>query len=268
MSKIKAISNGKSAGEVVQPDPISNILLTDIPQESLDAYAYQVGNTLDPNVAADVVTFNNLSYADKYHMLMPSGYAKGWADAFTNLGITTAIWKTLPPTSTCSGCDKFGAPADANTTMDANDVRSKGFEDIPAYLYSGGLIDMHGHVNISGLIYVPQAMELEAKSATTRQYVSGAIVIRDGFYIEADNSTITVISANPQTYSTAKRTISATTPPTFSAEPGGPGAPPPGDVPGGGDDPRSPCIGCSTGGGGGSAGGASSKRLWMEIRPL
>ncbi len=58
-----------------------------------------------------------------------------------------------------------GPAAGLTGTISANDVRNPQFEDIPAYMYTGGLIDMHDQVNISGLVYVPQGMELEAKKA-------------------------------------------------------------------------------------------------------
>ncbi|MFV2058195.1 MAG: hypothetical protein ACC707_17145 [Thiohalomonadales bacterium] len=268
MLKVRGVSNGQ-AGGVLTP----SINFSDIPQESRAAYLYQTGTALT------AALFTALSNADKYHLLMPSGYAAGWADAFNKLNIIATTWATLPPSgcvnSQGNACAKFAVPAGASGIMNANNVRSNSFEDIPTYLYSGGLIDMHSHVNISGLVYVPQAMELEAKDNNItdqtigiQQYFSGSIVIRDGFFIEANSTenSVTVISANPQSYSTARRSTTTSTPPSFNPELGGPGTVPTDAPPGGGGgDARSPCIDCSTGSGSDSA--TLGPRLWMEVRP-
>jgi hypothetical protein len=169
---------------------------TDVPQESKDQYQYETGVVLTQTL------FDALDPATKYHMMLPSGYADGWAAAFDKLNITAADWSSIP------GMTKpFRVPPNVSGVMTANDVRTEGFEDIPTYLYSGGLIDMHSHVNVSGLVYVPQGMELEAKDAgISRQYISGAIIIRDSFFIEAKSGTITIISSDPLSYSTVRRT--------------------------------------------------------------
>lgn len=257
----------------------SGINFSDISQEAKDAYAFQVGKPLTTS------DFNALSEADKYHLLMPSGYAGAWGEVFDKLNIDAATWKSLPPTgcidSSNSACEKFGVPDEASGIITLNNVRSSRFEDIPSYLYSGGLIDMHSHVNVSGLMYVPQAMEMEAldnnlsgQTITIHQYVSGAIVVRDGFYIQANNSarSITVISADPSSYSTAK-TISSTSNSGFIAEISGPGTPPSSDTDttnsGNNVSDSSPCIGCQGAGnnGGNSSGGSPGSRIWMEVRP-
>ncbi len=182
-----------------------------VPQVAKDAYLNATGTVLT------ATEFAKLNRPTQYHLLMPSGYETGWADAFDKLNISAATWSTLPPAS-CVGqnggaCNKFAVPSGKSGILTANDIRSDQFEDIPTYLYSGGLIDMHSHVNISGLIYVPQGMELEAKdsAAPTQQYVYGAVVVRDTFYIEAKTNTITVFSAGPETYSTAMTTLSSAT---------------------------------------------------------
>jgi len=172
---------------------------SDVPAESKNYYKYTTGSTLTSSL------FASLDPATKYHMMLPSGYAGGWAEAFDKLNITADQWKSIP------GLAKpFRVPAGVSGVMTINDISSKGFEDIPTYLYSGGLIDMHNHVNVSGLVYVPQGLELEAKDANiTRQYISGAVIVRDTFYIEADVGTITIISADPKSYSTVRRSPSS-----------------------------------------------------------
>ncbi len=199
MFNIKNVTSGRVAGTVTNP----NVTWAMVAPSSKDEYLYHTGNALTEAV------FNTLDDASKYHLMMPSGYADGWAEAFDRLNITGAIWENIPVTP------RFRIPPGySNTVLTADAVRSQIFEDIPTYLYSGGLIDMHDHVNISGLVYVPQGMEMEAKNSgkwagyvgPTRQYINGAVVVRDTFYVEAKDSTITVISSDPTTYSTASIT--------------------------------------------------------------
>ncbi len=179
---------------------------SDVPQESKDQYDYENGTALTEAL------FDALDAAAKYHMMLPSGYADGWAEAFDKLNITATAWTTIPGMT-----DEFRVPNGVSGILTADDIRSEDFEDIATYLYSGGLIDMHDHVNVSGLVYVPQGMELEAKGAgITRQYLSGAIIIRDSFYIEAKDGTVTVISSDPMSFSSAR--ISTTTSTVTSLE--------------------------------------------------
>jgi len=289
MDSMPTIRNVTAAIRATQEVPSNNstiagLSVDNISQESKDAYLFQTGRTLTST------EFNSLSVPDKYHLLMPSGYIPGWVEAFDKLNISGATWRTLPPDS-CrdtagSPCSKFGIGDNVSGIPSASDLRSAKFEDIPVYLYSGGLIDMHSHTNISGLVYVPQAMELEAlnnrlagQSISTHQYINGAIVVRDGFYIMANGSqtSITVIAADPTSYSTAK-TIARTRESGFVAESGGPGTAPDGGAngAGGGGDgglnlsDTSPCVGCIGAGqnsGANNASGAPGKRIWMEVHP-
>ena len=256
---------------------IATIDYARVPQVAKDAYLHATGTALT------ATEFAKLNRPTQYHLLMPSGYETGWAEAFNKLNISARTWASLPP-STCisqtgSQCSKFAVPPGLGGVMTANDIRSDAFEDIPVYLYSGGLIDMHSHVNISGLIYVPQGMELEAKdsAAPTQQYVYGAVVVRDTFYIEAKTNTITVFSAGPETYSTALTTLSSsstTRGPALSTLGYG-GTTHSGGGSGGGTSTSSSttsagtvCIGCSGGGGGGSgSSGTAGAVRWVEIHP-
>lgn len=154
----------------------------------------------DNGYALTQQVFDGLSQSGKFSLLFPSGYEKGWAVAFSKLGITADGWKKLG----------FNAP-DIVGILSENDIRNERFEDIPVYMYTGGMIDMHHHVNISGLVYVPQSMELEqlgkvinnSSFEPSHQYFSGAIIVRDSFYIEARyEGGITIISNNPNTYAT------------------------------------------------------------------
>ncbi|MDH5326109.1 MAG: hypothetical protein OEZ68_17505 [Gammaproteobacteria bacterium] len=255
---IDAISNKQKAG-VLTP----SINLADIHQSSKDQFKYETGKDLSTE-------FSNLNPASQYHLLMSSGYADSWAEAFDKLQLSAATWATLPPAgclqSDGSTCPKFGLPPGVLGLLKANDIRSEEFEDIPAYLYTGGLVDMHDHVNISGLVYVPQALELEAKNNGTHQFINGGIMVRDGFFIEAGNKTITVISADPTSYSTARISNQANSN-LLSFVAGGPGADALPSLP----TNDTYCFGCGgryvSSSGAGSSKDSLGTTRWMEIVP-
>lgn len=156
-----------------------------VPQSSIDTYLATTGKTLN---AAE---FGTLSRAEQYHLLLPSGYVDGWATAFATLNIGATTWQGWG----------FGISDGGSITREM--IRADTFEDIPALIYTGGLVDMHSHVNVSGLTYIPQSIELEQKTPDAMQYFSGAVMVRDGFYFEGDPSgTSTTYFANdPSTYS-------------------------------------------------------------------
>ena len=137
-----------------------------------------------------------LNLPNKYHMLMASGYVDGWYDAFQELNITAQKWQdigfTVPPNATLVN------------PLTINDIRSSSFEDLPTYLYTGGLVDMHHHMNVSGLIYVPQSAEIEQKFANQYMYMNGGLVVRDGFFLEGRANSVTLISSDPQSFSSIK----------------------------------------------------------------
>ena len=233
---------------------------TKVPQESIDAYNYVYGTSYANNADTAFQTlFNSTGFgqANRYHMLMASGYAKGWFDAFTELGITAGQWQAL----------SFGVPAATSapsaSVLSLNNIRSKDFEDIPVYMYTGGLVDMHHHVNVSGLVYIPQGVELEQKEASSRQYIMGGLIVRDTFYIEAKTGGITVIAGDPQSISNIKVFSSAVSGVSFSDASNTDSS--------GGASPPPLCVGCENPGGNGLAGGSSSNPggtvRWVEIKP-
>ncbi len=277
MPYIKSLTASMSGTNPINiTNTIATIDYNRVPQVAKDAYLHATGT---PLTAAE---FARLNRPTQYHLLMPSGYETGWADAFDRLNITARTWASLPPAGCISqsggACSKFSVPPGIGGILTANDIRSDAFEDIPTYLYSGGLIDMHHHVNISGLVYVPQGMELEAKDSTapTQQYIYGAVVVRDTFYIEAKTNTITVFSAGPETYSTALTTLSSASTsrgPALSTlgyggtahSGGGSGGTPAGSA---APSTGTVCIGCSGSGASSSgSGGTPGAVRWVEIHP-
>jgi len=232
-----------------------------VPQDSKDAFQQQFGKPLDTNEWA------LQSPANRYHLLMGSGYAQGWADAFGELGITSTLWKSIPLTPAFQAPD--AAAPDGILTV--NEIRSEAFEDIPSYLYSGGLVDMHRNLNLSGLMYVPQSLELEARRSangedTARQYVMGAIIMRDGFFIESNPGTITLISSYPSSFSNIRVDQNANVN-TFNASSTGSGGSAVGWVGlgGGTTDPGTDCFGCGPGPTNSEI--APGRNQWIQIHP-
>jgi len=273
MLNIAAVSSGLSTGTIANPGVTWNMVA---PTKKTD-FEYYAGQELTQSL------YDTLSNASKYHLLMPNGYPDGWAEAFDKLNITGSTWSGIPVQPPLRV-----PPGYETSVLTANAVRNDGFEDIPTYLYSGGLIDMHDQVNISGLVYVPQGMELEAKnkslSPPTRQYINGAIVVRDTFFIESKGgkkggaSTVTVIVSDPTTYSTAvitqavaagagpaslvaKGALAETTGSDGGSEDGNGGS-------GDGEGDALCLTGCSSNSSNSTAGAPPpGANLWIEVRP-
>lgn len=96
----------------------------------------------------------------------PSGYTSGWNDVATfNSGSKDPRGKTL------SGYESFGP-----------------YEDMPALMYSGGIVDIHHEANISGVVYTPDFVEIEQKKKNNEvQYINGAIFAGNGLYLESND---------------------------------------------------------------------------------
>lgn len=176
-----------------------------VPQEAVDTYNAQFNTTYrDSADPAFLTMFKKLNLPNQYHMLMPSAYAQGWADAFAELNISSQQWSSLG----------WLVPAIHSTPLTTPEIRNNGFEDIPVYLYSGGTADLGNHINISGLMYIPQSIELEVSGGSanggtgtfigTRQYIMGGVLVRDGFELESKQSSNQTISSDPLSFASAR----------------------------------------------------------------
>ena len=91
------------------------------------------------------------------------------------------------------------------TGVGANARIDQDFADIASEMYAGGLVDMHHAVNISGVVYTPDMLELEQKdkgtsgttlgndgsSSGTRaalQYINGIVISGGGVYMKDETS--------------------------------------------------------------------------------
>ena len=74
------------------------------------------------------------------------------------------------------------------------DITGKGFQnfragdDLPAYMFNNAIMDMHGPVNICGVVYSPCFMEIENKQSGQIQYFKGSLIGGGGIYVENNSS--------------------------------------------------------------------------------
>jgi len=171
---------------------------------------------------------------DKFHAYFPNAYERGWMIAFDALDMealdgtngagwwwshladdTTGVGSVAVGGSTHAGrtgaYPVLGAPSEtitvdadgdgAGDTVDgATSVMPnfflKGWEDYPALAFAGGVLDMHGHANISGMLYTPDSAEIEAKSekAAAFQYINGAMLFGNGVILEGKSGQHSMIA--------------------------------------------------------------------------
>jgi hypothetical protein len=78
-------------------------------------------------------------------------------------------------------------------------------EDLPAVMYSIGTVDMHGPVNISGVVYTPSYSEIENKPnegfqvANQIQYIKGSLIVGMGIYYQNVQAATSIISFDSRT---------------------------------------------------------------------
>ena len=85
------------------------------------------------------------------------------------------------------------------------DLTSRGFanftayDDLPAVMYNVGILDMHGNVNICGVVYSPSFMEIENKQDGQIQYFKGSLIGGGGILVENNKNATSIVSYDPNT---------------------------------------------------------------------
>jgi hypothetical protein len=132
------------------------------------------GTGWDPTSEKIIVTAAiNINAADLSHLVVnnpatyPSGYPPVYADNTKN-------------------------PTNINITSRGYSNFMSG-EDLPAEMYTIGVLDMHGAANISGVLYTPSYMEIENKAGLT-QYIKGSLIMGNGIYYENAAAGTSIIS--------------------------------------------------------------------------
>jgi hypothetical protein len=67
-------------------------------------------------------------------------------------------------------------------------------DDLPALMYTIGILDIHGNANISGVVYTPSFMEIENKQDGQTQYFKGSLIAGGGVYFENLKDATSIIS--------------------------------------------------------------------------
>ena len=87
----------------------------------------------------------------------------------------------------------------------AVDISSLGFpnftpgDDLPALMYNQGFVDLHGPLNICGVVYSPSFIELDYQPVPVTQYIRGSIISGGGVFLDnkiAGNSIVVSFDNN------------------------------------------------------------------------
>lgn len=93
--------------------------------------------------------------------------------------------------------------SDPTKNPDNINITSKGYanftsaDDLPAFVYSIGVVDLHGPLDISGVMYTPSYMEIENKTTGATQYINGAVIMGSGIYLEDTSKSTTIVTYDP-----------------------------------------------------------------------
>jgi hypothetical protein len=80
------------------------------------------------------------------------------------------------------------------------DITAKGYDnfkagdDLPAMMYNNAILDMHGDVNICGVVYSSSFMEIENKQDGQTQYFRGSLIGGGGIYVENSHKSSSIVS--------------------------------------------------------------------------
>jgi hypothetical protein len=112
----------------------------------------------------------------------PSTYTSGYPPVYTNSYVNPAnidISGQTDPTT--------GRPYQNFTSSD----------DLPAFIYTIGIVDLHDGLDICGAMYTPSYAEIENMHAGETQYIRGEIITGYGIFVQNQQQAITVISYDP-----------------------------------------------------------------------
>ena len=96
----------------------------------------------------------------------------------------------FPPTYTDPSKDPVGK--DIKTTTGYDNFTAS--EALPALMYNNAVLDMHGDVNICGVVYSSSFMEIENKQDGQNQYFRGALIGGGGIYVENGKNANSIVS--------------------------------------------------------------------------
>jgi hypothetical protein len=141
------------------------------------------GSGWDPTTEKIIVSAAiNINPADLSHLVAtdPTTYTSGYPPIYSD--------PTKNPTN-------ININASTNLAINAKGYANfTAADDLPAEIYTIGVLDMHGNANISGVLYTPSYMEIENKTSGNTQYIRGSLIMGNGIYDENLQSSTSIIS--------------------------------------------------------------------------
>jgi len=195
------------------PSPGHNNHFTNFASFVTAASNSSAASPLEGVIAVDVTTTdaNNKSYFPFTPTMAPHGInikgtllfnflGSGWNPTTEKIIVTAdfnvnaANLTGLNPTNPATYPTGYPPVYNDNRKNPTNiNISGKGYQnfnsddDLPAIIYTIGVLDMHGDANISGVMYTPSYMEIENKSGSQTQYIKGALIMGYGIYYENVN---------------------------------------------------------------------------------
>ena len=160
----------------IKKSGMSSLDPTDFGGYPLNLHGTLVFNFADDVSATDKIintTTMNINPADLSHLVAtdPSTYTSGYPPVYID-----DLHKN-PANITPVGYEKFSAT-----------------DDLPAMMYNIGIFDIHGNVNISGVLYSPSFFEIENKQDGQIQYFKGSLITGGGILFENTKAATSIIS--------------------------------------------------------------------------
>jgi hypothetical protein len=141
------------------------------------------GTGWDPTTEKIIVTADiNINAADLSHVVAtnPATYTTGYPPVYND--------PTKNPTN-------ININASTNLAINAKGYANfTAADDLPAEIYTIGVLDMHGNANICGVLYTPSYMEIENKVSGNTQYIRGSLIMGNGIYYENTSGGTSIIS--------------------------------------------------------------------------
>ncbi len=175
-----AVLEGVIAVDIVKSDPTA-LSTTNLPA------GINVRGTLLFNFSAEFTA------ADKLVITAP---------LYINAANLSGVSPNNPETYTTGYPPVFTNPARRPANVNISGAGFANFaagDDLPALLYNASAMDLHGDLNICGVVYGPSLIELETKADGQTQYIRGALISGGGVYVENLRAATTIVSYDPAT---------------------------------------------------------------------
>lgn len=120
-----------------------------------------------------------------------------------NAANLSGLIPTNPATFTTGYPPTYTNPAKNPVNLDLTSYGYANFtaqDDLPAVMYNVGIFDVHGPVNVCGVVYSPSFFEIENKNANQLQYFKGSMISGGGVFIQNGQSgSASIVSYDPNT---------------------------------------------------------------------